>query len=372
MGSIAKRPNNKWRARYRDHRGKEHARHFDRKVDAQAWLDKVTASKVRGDYVDPKDSRTLFEVYAKQWQEMSHLGESSERMYAVYLRKHILPALGGLTLGSVRRSDIQGFVTSLSKQGLAPNTVKSIYGLVRLIMESALDDRRIPASPCRRIVLPRVESTKMHIPTKEQVAELTSRMPDNLSPLVTVLAGAGLRIGEALGLMVGDVDLKGRTISVERQRSTKTGMIVKTKTASSVRVVPIGDVVTDALRPLVTGRAADDWLFVNSFGEPYKYSAWLDRLRIMKLPYSTHDLRHFAASALISGGASVKQVQMFLGHSNATTTLNTYSHLWPGDDDRTRAVLDAALSGLVRPADGLSAVGGSEDTGEPSAAPVAS
>jgi integrase len=59
---------------------------------------------------------------------------------------------------------------------------------------------------------------------------------------------------------------------------------------------------------------------------------------------ASHSLRHFAASALVSGGASVKQVRMFLGHASATVTLRTYAHLFPGDEDRTRDVLDAALS----------------------------
>ena len=62
---------------------------------------------------------------------------------------------------------------------------------------------------------------------------------------------------------------------------------------------------------------------------------------------STHDLRHFFASALIVGGASVKQVQAVLGHSNAMITLRTYAHLWPGDDDRTRSVMDDALARLA-------------------------
>jgi hypothetical protein len=52
-GSIARRPNGKWRARYRDETGHEHTRHFDRKVDAQQWLDQVTATVVTGTYADP-------------------------------------------------------------------------------------------------------------------------------------------------------------------------------------------------------------------------------------------------------------------------------------------------------------------------------
>jgi integrase len=53
-----------------------------------------------------------------------------------------------------------------------------------------------------------------------------------------------------------------------------------------------------------------------------------------------HDLRHFYASALIRAGLSVKVVSDRLGHSNAAMTLNVYSHLWPDDEDRTRAAID--------------------------------
>lgn len=67
----------------------------------------------------------------------------------------------------------------------------------------------------------------------------------------------------------------------------------------------------------------------------------------VELPHMvTHDLRHFYASALIAGGASVKQVQMVLGHASAVITLRIYAHLWPGEEDRTRAVMDAVLGGL--------------------------
>jgi integrase len=61
---------------------------------------------------------------------------------------------------------------------------------------------------------------------------------------------------------------------------------------------------------------------------------------------STHDFRHFFASALIAGGASVKQLQTVLGHQSAVVTLRTCAHLWPGDEDRTRSVIDGTLNGL--------------------------
>jgi hypothetical protein len=57
-----------WRARYRDETGKEHAKHFARKADAQRWLDEVTASMVSGEYVDPRAGRVTFKAYAEQWR----------------------------------------------------------------------------------------------------------------------------------------------------------------------------------------------------------------------------------------------------------------------------------------------------------------
>jgi integrase len=65
--------------------------------------------------------------------------------------------------------------------------------------------------------------------------------------------------------------------------------------------------------------------------------------------FTPHDLRHYAASVLIDQGASVKAVQRHLGHSSATTTLDTYAHLWPDSEDVTRRALDAGLAAIVSP-----------------------
>ena len=67
VASIHKRSNGKWRARYRDPDGREHARHFDRKVDAQRWLDKVTVDLLTGRYVDPNAGRTALGAFAVRW-----------------------------------------------------------------------------------------------------------------------------------------------------------------------------------------------------------------------------------------------------------------------------------------------------------------
>ncbi len=101
MASIAKRPNGKYRPRYRDENGKEHARHFDRKVDAQRWLDEQTAAMVTGTWVDPKRGRATFGAYVGMWLPAQPLRDSSRRAYDSYLRNHLLPAFGDKRLSGV-------------------------------------------------------------------------------------------------------------------------------------------------------------------------------------------------------------------------------------------------------------------------------
>jgi hypothetical protein len=64
-GNIAKRANGKWRARYRDEAGNERARHFDRKVDAQRWLDEISSTVMSGTYVDPTAGKITFKRSTK-------------------------------------------------------------------------------------------------------------------------------------------------------------------------------------------------------------------------------------------------------------------------------------------------------------------
>src|SRR3954470_22703353 len=107
MASIKRRPDGIWRARYRDEAGREHARHFARKVDAQRWLDTVTAAVVRGDYIDPRDGKATVRQYAAQWERIQVSSDGTRRIVDNALRLHILPTLGALRIGAVRRSHIQ-------------------------------------------------------------------------------------------------------------------------------------------------------------------------------------------------------------------------------------------------------------------------
>jgi integrase len=124
------------------------------------------------------------------------------------------------------------------------------------------------------------------------------------------------------------------------------------KTRSSVRTVPVGDTVIDALAAHLAAHPAEpsDLIFRTTRGTPLTRTvfgrAWTPAAKAMGLEpgEGLHQLRHFYASLLIADGRSVKEVQERLGHASAQETLDTYSHLFPGSDDGTRTAIDRAFA----------------------------
>lgn len=368
MASIAKRPDGRWRARYRDQKGKEHARHFARKVDAQRWLDEVTASVVTGQYVDPRAGRVTFREYAEQWRAAQVHRPSSQAHVETMLRRHAYPNLGERPMSSILPSEIQAWVSRLrvaegSRRALAPATVGVVHSLVSSVFKAAVRDRRIMANPCEGTKLPRVERVKVSPPTTEQVERLRDAVSDPaLQAVVTFTAGTGLRQGEVLGLTIDRLNMLRREVTVDRQlvqvprQPPKLG---PPKTKASVRIVPLPQVVVDVLAAhLAEHPSGPDGLVFTLGGQPMNRQAfgriWRPAARVAGLSDGTglHLLRHYYASLLIRYGESVKTVQARLGHATAAETLDTYSHLWPDSDDRTREAVDSQLGRtLADPAD---------------------
>jgi DNA-binding LacI/PurR family transcriptional regulator len=97
MANIQKRPDGRWRARYRDDAGQEHAKHFARKVEAQRWIDEVTTSIVTGQYVDPRAGKTSFRDYAEQWRAGQVHRPSSQAHIETMRRRGMEPIIIPLT-----------------------------------------------------------------------------------------------------------------------------------------------------------------------------------------------------------------------------------------------------------------------------------
>ncbi|MGW3186349.1 tyrosine-type recombinase/integrase [Streptomyces ardesiacus] len=355
MASVQKRPNGKWRARYRDEAGKEHARHFGKKVDAQRWLDEVSASVLTGQYVDPRAGRVTFRAYAEQWRQAKPHRPTTQVKAEQHLRVHAYPAFGDKPLARIRRSDVQSWVTGLEKAGMKPSTVRTTFNTVRAVFRAAVSDRVIAVSPCTEVDLPEVPRRKVVPLAVGQVRALAAAMPERYRALVTVGASTGLRPGELFGLQVRHVDFFKRQLHVEQQvQQTKGGgtRVCPPKTKESERVIPLPDVALHALVAHLKQFPAgpDEFVFQDPKGGPVVAtrlmdSAWRPARKEAGLPEVTmHQLRHTYASLLIAAGESVKVVSERLGHTNAAMTLNVYSHLFPDSEDRTRRAIDGAFA----------------------------
>lgn len=355
MASIKKRPDGKWRARYRDADGKEHARHFDKKIDGQRWLDEVTASILTGQYVDPRAGRETFKAYAEQWREAKPHRPSTAKAVRQHLHRYAYPGFGKRSLSAITTSDVQSWATGLTKtHKLAPSTARTVFSTVAAVFRAAVKDRKLARTPCEDIDLPAVPRKKVVPLAIEQVLALAGQVPDRYRALVIVGAGTGLRPGELFGLQVRHVNFLRRTLEVEQQVQQTAGhgvRVCELKTESSYRTVPLPQTVIDALAQHLKGYPAGQagFIFTAPEGGPIVYShfmgAWRMAVKAAGLPVGTgpHALRHAYASMLIAGGESVKAVSERLGHTNAAMTLNVYSHLFPDSEDRTRRAIDAAF-----------------------------
>lgn len=354
MASIQKRGNGSWRARYRDAAGKEHARHFPRKIDAQRWLDEVTASVVTGRYVDPKGGKITFAQWFEQW--------AATQVWATGTKLKAEQALAIATfrehqIRSILPSHVQAWVKGMSAR-LAPATVKVYFNIVSSAFRAAVTDKVIAENPCTGAKLPRERRREaaMTIPTPEQLGKALEVAPDWFAPFVSVCAFAGLRLGEAAGLQLADVDFLRRTISVSRQiqGNTKASAEVVPPKHGSERVVYVADELIQvlALHVQTVGVFGEEqWLF-GSGGTYFNRNSAADRWRDVREDagigeFTLHDLRHFYASGLIADGCDVVTVQRALGHAAPSITLNTYSHLWPTAEDKTRTAGSRLIAAVL-------------------------
>ncbi|MGV0732854.1 tyrosine-type recombinase/integrase [Mycolicibacter sinensis] len=340
----------RWLARYVDDAGREHTKSFARKVDAGRWLEGQTAAVVSGTHVDPRAGEVTFRDYAERWRKMQVQRPSSQAHVETMLRRHTYPVFGDRQLASIMPSDVQAWVKGLA---LAPATVAVIHGIASTIFKSAVRDRRVASNPCEGTKLPKVQRAPVVPLTTEQVEAVRAALPAELQALVTLAAGTGMRQGECFGLTVDRVRFLERAATVDRQLVTVQGKAPEfgpPKTQASNRVIPLPQVVVDALAAhLAAFPAGPDGLMFTLKGKPLTRAtfghAWRPAARKATLPAGTgfHALRHYYASLLIRHGESVKTVQARLGHASAVETLDTYSHLWPDSDDRTRDAIDSVL-----------------------------
>jgi len=367
MASIGRRADGQWCARYRDSAGKEHARHFGRKIDAQYWLDSVTTAVQTGAYVDPKAGRLTVGEWAPAWlAAQAQLKPTTRSRYQGILNTHVLPRWGGMRLADVSHAQVQGWVAQLGHGGLAPASVRKTFRVLSLVFALAAKDARLARNPCTGVKLPRPAPASRRYLTHAQVAqlaeatserELGTRAPKverhaakSYRLVVLVLAYCGLRWGELAALRVSSLDLLRRRIQIAESVVEVDGVLTwGAPKAHERRSVPVPAFLADQLAAHVAGRARDELVFTGVRGggvlrnRVFRHAAFDRAATATGLTgLAPHALRHTAASLAVSSGANVKAVQRMLGHASAAMTLDIYADLFEDDLDTVADRLDAA------------------------------
>jgi integrase len=345
MASVAKRPDGRWRARYRDEAGREHARHFGRKIDAQRWLDQQTAALVSGMHVAPRDARITVSQWCETW--LAGYGTrraSTVRQAEVHIAK-IKNEFGSMQLAAIRPSQVKSWTASLKADGAADSYVYALHARLSQIMSDAVHDGVLARNPCSRRTSPPAGEQRPYVATTDQVWAVHDTLPERLRAAVLLGAFVGLRDAEACGLRVEHVDFMRGVVHPTLQYPD-----LELKSDMSRIPVPIPRELALTLSAHVR-QWPGEWVLVNEWGR--QLSPWqlqravrAARAEVAGLPdgFRFHDLRHFLASMLIASGADVKVVRARLRHASAKTTLDVYGHLWPDADESTRAAVSAALA----------------------------
>jgi integrase len=352
MASVKKRPDGRWRARYRDLAGKEHARHFARRVDAERWVRSVETAKDRGEWIDPALGRVTFAEWAIRWEStVVDLRASTLYRDLGLLRNHITPRFGPVPLVKVQTSDVRAWVAEMVATGRhSPATVRKAGQVLAKVMRAAVDDGLIARSPCVGVRLPAEGSREMAFLSAAQVVELVDATDEHYRVLVATAAYLGLRWGELAGLRTERVDLLRRQVSVVEQLTEVSGALTfgPPKTAAGRRSVSAPAFLCQMLGEQLTERAEPSGLvFPAREGGPMRRSnfrrrAWASATRRADLVgFRFHDLRHTAVALAIGQGAHPKAIQERMGHGSITTTLDRYGHLFPGLDEVVAEGLDA-------------------------------
>ncbi|MCU1671780.1 MAG: xerC [Blastococcus sp.] len=349
MASIARRPDGTYRPRYRDEQGREHARHFKRKVDAQRWLDEVTAAVQTGTYVDPKRARLTVGELAPLWLAGKiNVKPTTHARYADVLRTHVLPRWGDVALIRVTHGDVQGWLSTLSARGLSGASVRKAQGVLSGILGLAVRDKRLAVNPALGVALPPMQEKRRRYLAAEQLEALADAAGPGRVAVLT-LGYCGLRWSELAALRVRHFDLLRRRVLVEEAVTEVDGtrLVWGTPKTHGRRSVPLPRFLADELARTVVNRPPDELAFPSPQGAVLRNrnarAAWFDAAaRAVGEPGLTpHELRHTAASLAIKAGANVKAVQRMLGHASAAMTLDRYADLFDDDLDDVADRLDA-------------------------------
>ena len=306
---------------------------------ALAWQEKVIRDVALGAYSANEMSTWTLREYTEHWVEgRNRATERTVMRYRTIIRNQIEPQIGNLTLNAVTPTILKSWVKNLEEVRFSADTIGKAISLVRAIFKTAVDEELIPRNPALCLEKPRTVKARREALTLDELMALATNS-GRFETMCLVMGLMGLRLGEVRALQIHDINFFSKKLQVSRALTidSKHRTIVGATKTKQVREIRIPEPLLEKLSALVAGRDGDDWLFKGARGGAvsdgwFRKSIFKPAAKRSGLGNVTpHNLRHTAASLLISQGTSITTVAHVLGHSTPALTLSTYAHFYDKD-----------------------------------------
>ncbi|MEU4218253.1 site-specific integrase [Actinoplanes sp. NPDC026623] len=328
------------------------------KIEASEALSKVLECERAGVHLD--DAETVAQ-YLTSWLDTKspNLKPNTVLRYRAYIDQDLIPAIGAVRLERLTHEHVRQLIRQPVAAGRGHVTLARCITTLSSALNDAVKQRRLPHSPARYAGLPRPPRRDLGCWTTRQAEgflRYCHRVDDPLADLFELMICTGMRKGEVLGLHWTDVDLDNRVLFVRHTlvsiNNSRT-MLSDPKTDGSRDWVALSHRAVDALRRQRCRETTDPdgLVFTRADRQPQRPQYVLGRFRQLAaeaaLPrIRVHDLRHLAATIMLSAGVPIAMVSKTLRHKNLATTVDIYGHLTQEVAqeavDATAAALDKA------------------------------
>jgi integrase len=325
------------------------------KDQARKELREIEARIERRTFLHEKKT-PFFSMVKAQWLEYkkTRCRETTWEMYGGHLKNHFAD-LDGKRIDRITTATVENFITAKQGEAMSLGTLRKVMVTLNEIMAFAVRHRMIDFNPVRDAERPKStgkvdETHEMSILTPDQISAFLDAEPDEkYKTLFLVALMTGARQGEILGLKWSDIDFIKKQIHIKRTFNHERWFELKTK--GSIRKIDLAPMVVRTLAEwkLKSGGQDDDLVFRSEAGTPIgcynltrrHFVPALKKAGLQRIRF--HDLRHTYASLLLSQGENLKYVQIQMGHSSPTVTLNVYAHLMKGENQEAAVRLESSI-----------------------------
>lgn len=342
FGTVRQLTSGRWQARYRSPNGilVSAPVTFATKALASGFLASVETDMRRGTWFDLTAGSTVtLGEYARTWIAQRTvkgrpLAPRTLDTYSHSLDAWILPTFGSRPLGDVGPADVRRWHQFVLSQ-TGPTAARQAYALLRAVFNTAVSDDLVPRNPCRIRGAGQPNSPERPLVDLDVVTALVDAMPEHLKVFTIVAFWGHARLGELLGLRVGDVDLERGTLRIERQviEVDGEGPRITAPKVGSIRTVHLPAPALDALVAHLAERgetSPDAALFTQPDGGALRahhvHARWTTaRNRVGQPDLHFHDLRHAGLTLSAQSGATVAEVMRRAGHVSTQAAMR-YQH----------------------------------------------